>query len=220
MNKIMIITGGEVDITSSLEYIKREKFNYIIAVDGGLCAAKSLGLIPDLIIGDFDTIAPNILMEFNEKSKIIRLNPEKDDTDTCEAFNQAILLNPKEIHIFGGIGSRFDHSMANIFLLKKARELSIDAYIISKLNKISVINNKKIFKKEDAFGKYISFIQFDGSAYGITLKGFKYPLLDFDFDTNKTYRLGISNEYEADICEIDIKKGFILAIEAKDDRVN
>ena len=72
------------------------------------------------------------------------------------------------------------------------------------------INNTKKYK-------YISFIQFDGPAIGVTLKGFKYEVKDMDFDTKKTYSLGISNEFSASVGEVSIKKGALLVVMSMDD---
>lgn len=219
MKRILIITGGEVDYTSSLEYIIKRKYEKIIVVDGGLKYADDMKLNPDLIIGDFDTVDHVLLDKYSKKNiKVEKLDPRKDDTDTCEAFARAINHMPDVIDILGGTGSRFDHTYANMFLLKKACDLGIKAYIINKLNRISVIKGENVFLESEKYGKYISFIQFDGSARGVTLKGFEYPLDKFDFDTKKTYRLGVSNEYGREVCIADIEEGYLLTIESKDDR--
>lgn len=64
--------------------------------------------------------------------------------------------------------------------------------------------------------KYISFIQFDGAAKGVTLKNFKYTIENFDFDTKKTFRLGISNEFTGDTGQVEIKEGKLLVIMTND----
>lgn len=219
MNKILIITGGEVDITSSQKYTESIKYSIIIAVDGGLKTAKILNLLPDIILGDFDSVSLELLEEYKEKGcEIIKLNPMKDDTDTEVAYVKALEYDAKEIHILGGLGSRFDHSLANVFLLKRAYEAGIKAYIISEYCRISIISGHTEVERENLYGKYISLIQFDGNAIGVTLKGFVYGLDKFDFDTAKTYRLGISNELANEKATIDIEEGYMLMIEAKEDK--
>lgn len=212
----LIITGGDVD----LGYKMGSVYNLIIAVDGGLEAVEKLNLYPDIIIGDFDTISPEILHRY-EKDKdieIIRLNPEKDDTDTQEAVCYAIEQGMKEIDILGGTGSRLDHTIANLFMLKMAYEKGVYVTLYTPLSKIYLIKGEKSFLPQDFFGKYISFIQFDGSAKGVTLEGFKYELDDFDFDTKRTYRLGVSNEHMNTNAKITIREGYVLCIESIEDK--
>lgn len=219
MNRILIITGGEVDITSSQKYTESIKYSIIIAVDGGLKTAKQLNLLPDIVLGDFDSVSWELLDEYKKKGcEIIKLNPMKDDTDTEAAYVKAVEYKAEEIHILGGIGSRFDHSLANVFLLKRAYEEGIKAYIISEYCRISIITGHNQIEKEKLYGKYVSLIQFDGNALGVTLKGFEYELDKFNFDTAKTYRLGISNELTKENATIDIEEGYMLMIEAKEDK--
>ncbi|MFQ9933959.1 MAG: thiamine diphosphokinase [Lachnospiraceae bacterium] len=219
MNRILIITGGEVNITSSLQYTEGKKYSKIIAVDGGLESAVRLGIMPDVILGDFDTVDQSLLREYEGKGcEIARLNPVKDDTDTEAAFLKALSYRPDEIHILGAIGSRFDHSYANIFLLKRAYEAGVKAYIITEMCRISLITGDVALKKDSLYGKYISLIQFDGKASGVTLKDFVYEVRNFDFDTDKTYRLGISNELNKPEGYIHIDSGYMLLIESKEDK--
>ena len=116
--KALIITGGDVDYKFQIT----KDYDIVIAVDGGLAAVDRMGLKPDVILGDFDTVAPDILHKYEEKDgiKIVRLVPEKDDTDTESAVRYAMKHGVTEIDVLGGTGSRFDHTYANMFLLKMA----------------------------------------------------------------------------------------------------
>ena len=219
MNRILIITGGEVNITSSQQYTETRKYNKIIAVDGGLLSTKKLNLMPDVILGDFDTVSDELLSEYKDKGcQIIKLNPMKDDTDTEAALLKAMTWSPDEIDILGAIGSRFDHSYSNIFLLKRAYKAGVKVNIITEMCRISIITGDVTLKKSQLYGKYISLIQFDGNAEGVVLKDFVYELDGFDFNTDKTYRLGVSNELKKQEGHIHIDKGFMLLIESKEDK--
>lgn len=220
MCRILIITGGEVNIASSLQYTNQKKYNKIIAVDGGLDAACKMGITPHIIIGDFDTVNTALLDEYEKKgSALERLNPMKDETDTEAAYLMAKKLGASEIDILGGVGSRFDHTYANMFLLKRGIRDGIKVYIITKLCRITAVTGDLRLCRDDMYGKYISLIQFDGSAEGVTLKGFVYNLENFDFDTDKTYRLGVSNELAGREAFIRIDKGCMLLIETKEDKI-
>ena len=220
MSRILIITGGEVNITSSLQYTRQKKYYKIIAVDGGLKAVYEMGITPDIIIGDFDSVKTELLAEYEKKDcQLVRLNPVKDETDTEAAYLSALELGATEIDIRGGTGSRFDHTYANMFLLKRGIKDGIKVYIITKHCRISAITGDLRLCRDHMYGKYISLIQFDGSAKGVTLKGFVYNLENFDFDTDKTYRLGVSNELSDREAYIHIEEGCMLLIETKEDKI-
>lgn len=215
--KALIITGGEVDT----EFLcKKEEYALVIAVDGGLERAVEMKLAVDVILGDFDTVSEEVLEKYQAKEdvEVVRLNPEKDNTDTHEAILYAMKQGMDRIDMLGAIGDRLDHSLGNLFSMKMALEQGVEVIAYTKRSKIYLIQGMKTYQKQELFGKYISFLQFDGSAYGVTLTGFYYPLNQFDFDTAKTYRLGISNEMKEDTAKITIERGCILAIESKEDK--
>ena len=190
-------------------------YDKVIAVDGGLSAANLLNIYPDSIIGDFDTVGEDLVDKYEQgaKATIIRLNPIKDDTDTQYAIKHAMSIGAKEIHIIGGTGGRFDHSLANVFMLKMAYEQDVKVYMYDKINKIHVIDDLVHIKKDPMYDKKISFIQLEGPAIGVTLKGFKYNVSEFDFDTSKEYRIGVSNEFAGEEAEVLIERGTFIVIE-------
>lgn len=214
--RALIITGGDVDESYHVEV----DGTLLIAVDGGLRAADRMSLVPHVIIGDFDTVQSDLLKKYetNPQVKILQLNPEKDDTDTEAAVRYAMEQEITEIDLLGGTGNRFDHTYANMFLLKMAYEQGVRITMYTGLSKIYLICGEKIYKKDQFFGKYISFLQFDGPALGVTLEGFKYPLKEFDFDTRKTYRLGVSNESLGEDAKVTIREGYLLVVESLEDK--
>lgn len=214
MNMLLIL-GGYIDIDWAAEFIKANSYDKVIAVDGGLSAANLLNIYPDSIIGDFDTVSEELVDKYEKEAKatIIRLNPIKDDTDTQYAIKHAMSIGAKEIHIIGGTGGRFDHSLANVFMLKMAYEQDVKVYMYDKINKIHVIDDLVHLKKDPMYDKKISFIQIEGPAIGVTLKGFKYNVAEFDFDTSKEYRIGVSNEFAGEEAEVLIERGTFIVIE-------
>ena len=224
--RILIITGGSVDKAFFADGRSKADYEKIIAVDGGLQAARDMKLIPDVILGDFDTVSKEVLAEYQKndnnslhKPEIIRLKPEKDDTDTQAALSYAAACGVSEIDVLGATGTRLDHTYANLFLLKQAYEMGISMTFYTGLSKIYLISGEKHYRKSDFYGVYISFLQFDGPALGVTLKGFKYELDDFDLDTGKEYRLAVSNEPEAEEAFVTIREGFLLVVESKEDKI-
>lgn len=213
--KVLLISGGCINIEWAADFLKLNDYDKIIAVDGGLSAANLLHVRPDVVVGDFDTVSPDILKEYEESGagQVIRLDPMKDDTDTQYGAKLAIDMGAKELHIIGGNGGRADHGLANIYILKMAYELGVKAYMYDEINKIYVISGHCILKRDTAYGKYISFIQLEGPALDVTMKGFVYNVEHFDFDTGKEYRLGVSNEFAGEEAEINIGQGMFIVTE-------
>ncbi len=219
--RALLIAGGNIDIMWAGEFVKMHKYDRIIAVDGGLSAANLLGLCPDMIVGDFDTVSEELLSIYtglgDDKCEIVRLNPEKDDTDTQCAMNRILDAGAKEIHILGGTGSRIDHTMSNIYMLKMAYERGAHAVMYDKINKISVIAEKTVLYRDEAYGKYISFMQLEGPVRDVTLEGFKYNVEHFEFDTSREYRMAVSNEFAGEKAVVDMAEGMFIVMEISGD---
>ena len=101
MKTCLVITGGPIDLGFAGDFLKDRRFNKVIAVDAGLEAVKALGILPDVIVGDFDTVKPEVLSEFRQMEHIIWEvhQPEKDETDTELALNRAMASGCGEIAV-------------------------------------------------------------------------------------------------------------------------
>ena len=213
MNAI-IITGGKTTKNFVKEYLNTNKYDIIIAVDRGLEILDTLTIKPDYILGDFDSVNQDVLRKYKKENiNITELNPEKDLTDTHSAINLAISLKSDKITILGAIGTRIDHTIANIHILKIAIPKNIDIKIIDENNEITLIDkNVKICKDEKY--KYISLIALTTKVENLTLKGFKYLLTNSTLNIGDS--LGISNEQIEPEAEILLEKGILIMIKSKD----
>lgn len=176
-------------------------YDIIIGADRGALHAIKNGIIPDISIGDFDSVTDSELDIIKKNSKkIIKLNPIKDKSDTEEAIE--LVKDYDEIHILGGIkGKRIEHLFANIISLINYPNASLkdEDSLIEIIND----NNYKI-KKEY---KFISLYAIEESI--IELRGFKYNLNDYLLKTNDP--LCLSNEI-INNPKIELKKGKLLII--------
>lgn len=215
MKKTIIVTGGKIGNNFINDLFSKNKYENIIASDKGLEELDKIGVIPNYVIGDFDSINKNILSKYikNKEIKIIKLNPEKDYTDTHMALKLAIELKSTNITIIGAIGSRIDHTLSNIHILKETLDNNINCSILNENNKISLINKKTILDLDNNY-KYISLLPLTTSVEGITLEGFKYPLLNATLSLGES--IGISNEQVEDKAVIYLKKGIIILIQSID----
>lgn len=188
----------------------------IIAGDRGLEALYQLKIVPNHIVGDFDSVSPEILEFYKNQSQIIfhTYHPEKDNTDTDIALKLAISLKSSAITIMGALGRRMDHAIANIHILKDALETNIPCQILDEHNRIYLINKEITLEKNRVYGKYISLIPLTSEVKDLTLTGFKYPLDNYDLPIGTS--LGVSNEIVENIAQIKMKKGILIVIESKD----
>lgn len=212
--QVYIFTGGI--LTNSMLPSDDLKETVIIGVDRGAEWLMESGVVPDYFIGDFDSVSPEFLAAINDNytDRINQYRSEKDETDTELAMRLAISLKPNRIFIYGAIGTRLDHVIANIHLLLKAEEEDIQSMIIGTNNRIRLLlpNRKKLIEKSDF--KYVSLLPFSEEIVGINITGFKYPLCNASMKQGNPY--GISNEIIETTGCISIDEGVLLIIESKD----
>lgn len=215
--KALLMAGGHVDTQWATEFVKQHRYDLIVAVDGGLSTANLLGCKPDIIVGDFDTVAPEILAIYKEKADIIPLKPEKDDTDSQYAMKLLIDKGVTDVDILGGTGKRMDHTLVNIYNLQMAHDNGVKATMYDPHNKMYMIEGDTSLKRDDAYGRYISFMQLTPVVRDVTLQGFKYNVEHYDFTMSGDYRAGCSNEFASDVATVHIGQGRFVVIEVSGD---
>ena len=214
-NKILIITGGQVEDHFLADQVAKEAYSMIIAADHGLTVADRLNLRLDFIVGDFDSVSEKILAKYREKLIPIETYPiEKDKTDTQIAIELALRYNPAHIDIVGATGTRLDHVLANIHLLMLPMQLGVPAVLVDPNNKIYLKKDNFKIDKKLQYGDYVSLLPFTENVTGLTLRGFKYPLSELNLTAGNS--LGISNEIKEEEAQIELSEGILLVIEAKD----
>ena len=214
--KFLIISGGHIDDAFAVEWIQAHSYDQIIAADAGMNFLHRNNIVPNVIAGDFDSVSAESLDCFQEMQEVevLRLNPIKDDTDTEYVIREAIRRGAKEITILGATGTRLDHVLANMYLLGIGFENNISISIVDTHNRIRMIRQSLMITKEKQFGNYVSILPVAGTAYGVTLKGMKYPLQDAVVPQFSS--LGVSNEIVDEIAEIAVSEGTLLVIESRD----
>jgi thiamine pyrophosphokinase len=211
LNAIIICNGNIKEHSDYKEYF--DSSDIIICCDGGAAHLRKFNILPDVLLGDFDSISGDDYNYFKNKAvKIIKFPIKKDVTDAEIAVDFAIDEGCTDITIIGAIGSRLDHSIANIFLLKKMLSKKINGKIIDGKNKITLLKDRTIIKKEN--GYKLSLIPLTQSVTGVTTEGLAYPLNDATIKMGSTW--GISNEFIADKATVTLKSGILIAILSKD----
>ena len=212
----VIISGGEVQSDFALALFQGWG-GTVIAADRGAEACRQLGIVPDLLVGDFDSISAQALawVKGENPQEVVTLPTHKDVTDTQAALELALERGAKGIVILGGTGSRLDHVLANVGLLLLAREAGAKAWLMDQSNRISLAYDGMGLKKEEAFGTYVSFFPLSGVVKGLTLTGFAYPLAGKDL-TPYDAGLTVSNELAGEEGRVSFSDGDLLMVESRD----
>lgn len=193
MGKCILVCAGEfVPIE-----IPVEDGDYVIAVDGGFRYCQMLGILPDLILGDMDSASEEERavieeIEREDPSRIHRLKPEKDDTDTLSAVREGLERGYRKFYFYGALGGRLDHSIANIQTLLFLKKQGAVGYILTDTQLVTVIRNEEITFHAGVEGR-MSLFSMGEKAEKVTIKGMKYVLTE-DTVTND-FPIGISNEF-------------------------
>ena len=209
---IAIVSGGKAPSEKLIRgYLN--KVDFIIAADKGSECLYKYGIKADLLVGDFDSANKEILDVIKGQiAEVLEFPPEKDYTDTEIAFNLALENNPNEIVLLGATGTRYDHSLSNIGLLKKALSKGVNARIIDD-NNLMFLTDKNISLKGNP-GDTISFHAYSEEVKNFSIKNSKYDL------NNHLLRLGdgltTSNEFLEDYIDISFDSGIILVLYTKD----
>ena len=210
--KAIIITGGDVcDYQFYAKYFNDA--NVVICADGGVRHLINFRVQADYFLGDFDSCDFEKVKnsEFLKSAKIIKFKAEKDETDTEIALNLAINNGYDEIIIIGAIGSRFDHTLSNVFLLKKAVKSCVNAVIVNEKNEIRIID--KSIKLNPVKESFLSLIALEKTE-NLTLKNLKYELEGYSLETGTS--IGISNEFVGKEASITFDSGMLLVMITSD----
>lgn len=216
MNTVLIC-GGEINDEFSLVCLKQIKPDCIIGVDKGLEFCYRNHVIPDWILGDFDSISKEVIDWYREQQEIpIRqYKPEKDDTDTRLGMELALKLGSDKIFLLGAIGGRLDHYMGNLQSLLITARKEKEGWILDEQNAITVRRAGKIcIHKEEQFGKYVSFFSMGDEVTGLSLTGFQYPLDGYTLKNSDG--IAVSNQLLDDCGIIEFETGYLMMVLSKD----
>ncbi len=216
MSKAIIISGGELEEGFVEKVLSENEGASIVGVDKGVEYLYHHQIKPNYIVGDFDSIAPEIIKYYKTETNVAvrEYNPIKDESDTEMAIRIAITIGSTEIYILGATGGRIDHLWANIQSLSIACKFNVRAYILDPQNRIFVTDKPCQLKKSEAYGKYLSVFSLSGDIFDFNMKGTKWPLEHHVL--KPTDSLTVSNRFEDEIVEINFIGGTIVVMETRD----
>lgn len=209
--RALIITGGECSGN-----ITAPQHDICIAADCGYLLAQRLGVFPNYIVGDFDSLDGYATESFiDEKTggrcEIIRHSPHKNETDTMLAVSFAEKLGAVEIYIIGGLGGRADHALSNVFLLERLAADGIPAVLTDGNSELSVISEGETMAVPHGEYRYFSTLALDRAVISIT--GCAYPLDHSILLRREAY--AVSNEPLPEGAEIVCHEGRIIIVKSE-----
>lgn len=210
--KVIIISGGN---PPPKELLTKEITDdtFLIGADSGANCLYSYNIEPDLLVGDFDSIDKKALDYFKKNNCIIDIYPtEKDFTDTEIAVEKALVMKPNEIVLLGCTGSRVDHLLGNIGLLKVCLENGVNACIKDENNNIRLVDAGVTLN--GTVGAIFSVQSYGDEIIELTIEGAKYDLNNFNLKIGQSRT--ISNEFAKPQVQLEFKSGTLMIILSSD----
>lgn len=210
MKKAIIFLHGDLaDVSRMSVYVDKEDF--IICADGGVEYALKAGYVPDIVIGDLDSISKESESKLKrQKVEFVKHPKDKDESDGELVISYAVDQGFKKIIIFGLLGKRLDHVITNILSLTVNHDC--DIRFVEGNQEIFVISEYAEIKGK--VGNRLSLIPIAGDVEGVMTKGLKFSLKN---ETLKFgYSRGISNAFIDQSVKVKVQKGCLLAIHGRD----
>ena len=175
----------------------------IVAADGGLTHVQALGLTPDIILGDFDSLG------YTPPSAAV-FPVEKDDTDSMLAVRRGLSAGCDRFLLYGSLdGKRLDHTVANFQTLQFLADRGAHGYLVGKDYIATVVKNGSLYFPPEATG-ILSVFCLGADAHGVTLTGLKYPLAGGTLTAG--FPLGVSNRFTGTAASVTVKEGSLLVL--------
>lgn len=185
--------------------------DWIIAADGGAHHALSVGVMPQVVIGDLDSLPPSDRAHLERSGVQLIVYPtRKDSTDLELAIRYALAEGATRIIILCALGGRWDQSLANLMLLTLPELAAIPTQIVQDHTTISVIRDRT--ELNGRVGDTLSLVALQSDVQGVTIEGCEYPLRDAILPFGAT--LGISNVFTQPSAVVTVKNGLVLAVHA------
>lgn len=203
MRRCVIVGGADIERYDRIRARLRED-DFFICCDSGLKHRAGLGIIPNLIVGDFDSHEnPHLDIE------TIVLPCEKDDTDTVFAVKEALKRGFQDFLLVGVIGGRLDHTLGNVSLLLMLDAQGKSAVALDDCSELEMLSDRPV-QIEDRY-PYFSLLNINGLARGITIRNAKFPLSNAEITCE--YQYGISNEVLPGMtAEVSVENGRLLLV--------
>lgn len=209
MRAVIFVNGVIPDHTAVQRWVRGD--DDLIAADGGARHAVAMGLVPRVVVGDLDSLEPELIEQLTAQGAELEKHPAaKNMTDLELAIERAIQDGAKEILLLGALGGRLDQSLANVLLMAQ-RDWPAMIRLVDATEIATVIHSGESMTLEAAPGSTMSLLPLSPEVTGITYTGMLYPLNDATLVFGSTR--GISNEVVSHPATVTIRSGIALVIQ-------
>ena len=210
---VVVLAGGDqVDVAVAAHLPAGA---LVIAADSGLETAAPLGLTVDRIVGDLDSVDPDLLAEAKTGGIPVDEYPQdKDQTDLAIALDTALEHAPRRIVVVGGHGGRLDHLLGNAALIASSAYADVEVVALMGTARVTVLRGHPdpvATALTGRLGELISLLPFHGEVTGVTTRGLRFPLDDAALPAGSS--LGVSNEFTAPHASVALRSGVLLAVQ-------
>jgi len=205
MRIIIFANGNLPNLEKARQLIRPDDF--ILCADGGTRHALALGLTPNVVIGDLDSVTKEERKKMKELDvEIIQHPTDKNETDLELAIDYALTLNPNQILILAALGGRMDQTLANIALISNSSLVTHNLRITDGVEEIFFCrDHAQVIGRS---GDIVSLIPWQGEVTGVFTENLRWHLHHETLYPDKTR--GISNEMTADVATVSLTSGLLL----------
>lgn len=183
----------------------------LIAADGGALHCLRLGLQPDIVIGDFDSLEPETLAQLEDGGAELRRYPaRKDETDLELALFAALEEAPTEIIIYGALGMRWDMTLANLLMLGHPAFQQFSVTLVDGCQRLRLLHGGETLLLHGEAGDMVSLIPLTPDTAGIRTQGLEYPLQGEALTFGGTR--GVSNVLVASSARVSLDQGLLVCV--------
>jgi thiamine pyrophosphokinase len=204
----LIFANGELNAPANWQKLVASS-DLIVAADGGADHCSALGLVPDVLIGDLDSLNPGAIEQLTQAGvKLIQHPEQKDQTDFELALLHAKAQQAKTATVLGGLGRRWDHSLANLLLTAQPQFADLKVVFLDGMQRLYPLRGKT--QLDAKVGERVSLLPLGGDAKGVSTKGLKYQLEEESLFFGSSR--GVSNMATDDLPTVTVQEGVLLCI--------
>ena len=213
--KAIVVAGGDAAADDAAHLANAD---LVIAADSGAAWLSGIGVRPDLVVGDMDSIDPGLLDRLaGEGATIERHEPDKDQSDAELAVERAVAAEASEVLILGALGGeRADHELANLLLLADPRWEGSNLAIVRGGTTVRALRGGRRLDLDGEEGDFVTLLAVEGEAAGARTEGLRFPLLGETLQVGRSR--GLSNQVEHVPASVSLERGTLLVIETRKER--